>query len=399
MSLTKRWLEERDERGWDSLGKDICPDCLEDPALKALAEENLDADVCSYCGRSGDAIACDTDVIMTRIGDGFRAEYTDPANVLFYDSREGGYQGDVYDTDDLIWKLDGPIGDDGFVEDVVNAFGATAWTDREPMIVPRDQSLMFSWNKFAELVKYESRYLFLKRAGDEYPGPHDVGPGEMLDAIGELVNQGGLIRELAAGNNIYRARPGSPGEFPENAQELGTAPRRNAFSNRMSPAGIALFYGALDAETAARESWTGPAPGNEQVTVGRFTNSEPLVVIDLAGLPDVPTLFEEANHMRATLKFLHAFSTRISEPVRTAPRSENEVIEYVPSQIVSEYFRAAYEGEGAPLAGILYRSAAHEGGICCALFTPRERCLDAGADLGEGVALVLEDVAVWTALR
>jgi hypothetical protein len=56
MGLAKRMLEESWERGWGSIGKSICPDCLENPTLKELAEENFDADECDYCGRRGESV-------------------------------------------------------------------------------------------------------------------------------------------------------------------------------------------------------------------------------------------------------------------------------------------------------------------------------------------------------
>jgi hypothetical protein len=398
MGHFKRWLEERQERGWDSLEKAICPGCLSDSALKALAEDNLDEDTCDYCGRQGDNVSCDTDVVMTRIGEGFAEEFTDPIEVLYYDSGEGGYQGDVFDTDDVIARIDETIGVDAFVADVIVAFGAKAWCDREPYVTPRHESLLYSWDKFADLVKYESRYLFLNRSGDEHPEPHDVAPGEMLEALGAVVEEADLIDELVAKTVIYRGRPGSPGAFPANAAELGTAPRDIAYSNRMSPPGIALFYGAFDPETAAREAWGGPEPGREVVTIGRFENSAPLRILDLAALPEVPSLFDDSRHLRTALRFLHAFSERVSGAVRTAPRSVREFVEYVPTQIVSEFFRTSYVSEGAALDGIVYRSAEHADGVCCALFIPRERCIDAGADPGVAAALVLEDFEIWEAL-
>jgi len=67
----------------------------------------------------------------------------------------------------------------------------------------------------------------------------------------------------------------------------------------MSPAGIAHFYGAFDAETAIAEVWDGPRAGREVVTVGKFTNPTTLPVVDLARLPEVPSLFDaERRHLR-----------------------------------------------------------------------------------------------------
>jgi HEPN/RES N-terminal domain 1/RES domain len=393
----KRLMEERYARGdWDSLGKAICPDCLTDPALKELVARYLDQARCAYCGREREGVACDTDIVMTRINDGLAEDFTDPIEVLYY-GEDGGWEGDTFDTQDLLAKIEEDIGADEFVADVIEAYGAKEWCDAEPYVTARHESLVYSWDRFADLVKYESRYLFLTRPGDEYPEPHEVGPGQMLDALGALVDEAGVIRELAAATDIFRARPGSPNEFPANAEELGTAPRDIAFSNRMSPAGIALFYGAFEQETAAREAWTGPEPGKEQVTIARFTNASPLRVLDLAELRPVPSRFDEARHLRTPLRFLHAFSERVSGAVRTAPRSVREFVNYVPTQIASEYFRTVYESEAGALDGILHRSAEHDGGTCCALFVPRERCVDrAAAHIDR--ALIFEDAAIWEAL-
>jgi hypothetical protein len=398
MGHVKRMMDERFERGgWRSLGKAICPDCLTDTALKTLAEESLDEDRCDYCGREGNAVACDTDVVMERIGDGLAEDFTDPNEVLYY-GEDGGWEGDTFDTHDVIAKIEETIGVDDFVTDVIDAYGGKEWCDSEPYVTPRHESLLYSWDRFAEVVKYESRYLFLRRGGDDYPDPHDVGPGEMLEALGAVVEEATVIRELNADSVVFRARPGSPGEFAENAAELGTAPREKAYSNRMSPPGIALFYGAFDEETAMREVWAGPEPGREQVTVGRFTNSSLLRVLDLAELREVPSRFDDERHLRTALRFLHAFSERVSGAVRTAPRSVQEFVEYVPTQIVSEYFRTIYTSEEGSVDGILYRSVERGGGICCALFVPRERCADRATFAGGDKTLIFADATTHTAL-
>lgn len=393
MGHTKRMLEEIWERGWESIGKSICVDCLENPALKELAADNLDEDECDYCGREDEKVAVDTDIVMTRIGESFHSEYRDPVHELPYDSGEGGYQGDWLDTYDLLDRLGEDIGCQEFVDDMIQAFGLQGWCELDYFSLRADQALSFSWQRFAKLVKEDSRYLFLeRREEDEYREAHEVEPADMLRKLGELVVEAGLIRELEPGTLIFRARPHALGVAYDEALDLGTAPRENAFANRMSPAGIALFYGSFDADTAVRESWAGPAAGRELVSVGRFRNSTPLQVIDLASLPEIPSIFdEELRHLRPPLWFLYQFSSRISAPVRTAARTEAETVEYVPTQIVSEYFRTTFVRDyGQAVRGLLYRSAAREGGICCALFVAREDCVDAsGADPGRPL-LVLE---------
>lgn len=390
MGAAKRMLEEIWERGWSSIGKSICPDCLENLALKELAEENLDADECDYCGVQGERVATDTDVVMTRIGESFHTEYHDPVHELPYETAEGGYQGDWFDTYELIDRLGEDIGHEDFVDDMVRALNSNGWCERDYFMLRADQALSFSWQRFAEVVKNDSRYLFLEHRDDkEYREPHEVEPADMLRKLGELVLEAGLIRELASDTAIYRARDHAAGDAYTQAADLGTAPREVAYANRMSPAGIPLFYGALDADTAVREIWTGPEPGRELVSVGRFSNSAPLSVIDLASLPEVPSIFDEARrHLRPPMWFLHEFSDRISAPVRTPARSEAEMVEYVPTQVVSEYFRTIFARDyGVTVQGLLYRSAASEGGICCALFVEREHCVD--QERGDGQAVLV----------
>jgi Zn ribbon nucleic-acid-binding protein len=394
VGFLKRQLEESWDRGWTSIGKAICPACLEAPALKLLAEEHLDSDSCDYCGQRGECVATDTDVVMTRIGESFHTEYRDPVHELPYESREGGYQGDWFDTYDLVDRLGEEIGHQDFVQDLTLAFENNGWCQRDYFSLRADEALSFSWQRFAEVVKHESRYLFLQHSDDEDLEPHQVGPADMLGKLGEVVVEAGLLRELPPGTALYRARGHAEGLAYTHAADLGTAPREVAFANRMSPSGIPLFYGALDADTAVREAWAGPASGCEVVSVGRFTNSGPLLVIDLASLPAIPSIFDEdRRHLRPLLRFLHEFADRISAPVRTAARSETELVEYIPTQVVSEYFRTAFANDhGRAVQGLLYRSAANGGGCCCALFVKREDCLD-GALTGH-LCLVLEGAEV-----
>ncbi len=394
MGLTKRLYEEQLERGWSSVGKYICADCLDSEPLKEIVAENVEETHCDYCKREGEgAIAADTDVVMTHIGESFCSEYTDPANLLYYETAEGGYQGDWFHTDDLVARIGEDIGCDAFVEDLIDAYSDEAWCDRDYHGSSPDVVLSFSWQRFAELVKYESRYLFLQHREDDEFGER-VGPGEMLSRIADYVVDAAVLTEIAAGTAVFRARPHASAERYTSAADLGTAPPEKTFSNRMSPAGIAHFYGALDAETAIAEVWDGPRVAREVVTVGRFTNPTALPVIDLARLPEVPSIFDaERRHLRPVIRFLRQFSELVSEPVNTPARSEQEVVAYVPTQIVSEYFRTIFGREYPPVVGLVYQSARREDGVSCVLFVSRDRCVDASAPLQDDEpALVLEDV-------
>jgi len=57
---------------------------------------------------------------------------------------------------------------------------------------------------------------------------------------------------VAAGERFFRARQHHPEQILI-ATKLGPPPASQARSSRMSPAGIVMFYGANDQETALRE--------------------------------------------------------------------------------------------------------------------------------------------------
>jgi len=382
VGLTKRLWEEEQERGWRSLGKEICVDCVHEPALKQVVEENAIEATCSYCGReaSDELAGCDADAVMEVIGKAFHTEYSHPDEELPWD--EGEYVGKYFDTWDLLSMLGEDIGDDAFEEDIVEAFGATAWCERDYFQTKEGDALAFSWQRFADVVKYERRYLFLQLdEPDEYAEAHDVTPAQMLSKLGELVARHDLLRTLPAETKVFRGRARAAGEAFTTASELGTAPREHAFSNRMSAAGIAVFYGALDRDTAIAE--IAPAVSDEKpaVSLGTFATRDDFRVINLAALPAVPSIFDAAARGdRPTLGFLHHFARTVSQSVGNTRAADREVVEFIPTQVVTEYFWHAFgdEYEAGRIDGILYRSARHDGGDCCALFIPHENCLEPG---------------------
>ena len=126
-----------------------------------MIAENLDADACDYCGRTGKAIAADSDHVMSQIGGSFETEYAEPVEELPYETAEGGYQGDWFDTWELYFRVGEDIGVDAFVEDMIVAYGDRGRCQRDYFVSTIEEALLFSWDRFADLVKYDQRFLFL----------------------------------------------------------------------------------------------------------------------------------------------------------------------------------------------------------------------------------------------
>jgi hypothetical protein len=106
MGYWKQKMMEEQERGWSSLGdKYVCSKCFEDYALANYVTENAKGFKCDYCGRRSrkKAIATPIDQVMELIDGGIRSEWAHPDDEgVPYESAEGGYQGKVLDTYDLV---------------------------------------------------------------------------------------------------------------------------------------------------------------------------------------------------------------------------------------------------------------------------------------------------------
>ncbi|MGO8849847.1 MAG: RES family NAD+ phosphorylase [Mycobacterium sp.] len=164
--------------------------------------------------------------------------------------------------------------------------------------------------------------------------------------------------------------------------KLGPAPIDKAGANRMSPAGISMFYGATDIDTAVAE--IGAHSSHSWAVVGEFKAAEELRVVDLSNLPDLPSIFdtdEKAIERYDGVAFLHRFVKDLTLPIVLDGR---EHIDYVPTQVLTEYLRYSFP---APLHGLQFPSAQGSGHNVVLFFGPGS-CAEQG-NVGEHTWLVL----------
>jgi hypothetical protein len=126
----------------------------------------------------------------------------------------------------------------------------------------------------------------------------------------------------------------------------------------MSAAGISVFYAAFDIATARAES-TIRALRGRVFACAKWTNSRPLALLNLTKLPELPSVYAIARYERDELVFLRHFVDSITKPVSFDDKVH---IDYVPTQIVTEYFRQHYRiRDNQRLDGIIYPSAQCKG--------------------------------------
>jgi hypothetical protein len=384
MGYWKQKMMEEQERGWSSLGeKYVCLKCFEDAALSAFVSMNAVRHKCDYCGRRSTKkpIAVRIDEVMEVIDEGIRSEWGHPDDEgVAYETAEGGYQGEVLDTYDLIYdKLEDPFANKKVADDVISSFTqqGALWCQKDFYGLLPQQLLRYGWEKFVGIVKYSKRYLFSTDMGeaDLWGRDEELPPGKFLERLGQIITQIGLVRNLKSGTQIYRVRVNQPKKTFQTAVDLGTPSAENArYSNRMSPAGIPMFYGAFDEKTAVMETFDPTRNKNEVITVGQFRTAREFPVVDLTRVPSIPSIFDAAKRdSRPDIIFLHHFMRDLGAPVTKDGR---EHIDYVPTQIVTEYIRHLYKHPDYGIVrGILYRSAKGEGS-CCVFFFDREQCCD-----------------------
>ena len=146
-----------------------------------------------------------------------------------------------------------------------------------------------------------------------------------------------------------------------------------------------MFYGSDDKQTTLAEMPELP----EHYAIGTFETLRPLRVLDLTSVRS-PSIFDMSEHANYDwLLFMSEFLHDFSSPIE---RDDRIHIDYVPTQVVTEYLRDAKLDGLPPVEGIKYRSARRKGGTCYVLFID-EYCVEPKD--GDLAAKDAEDERVW----
>jgi len=365
--------------------KYVCAECFSDYAIKEFIEQNAVDNKCSYCSnKSHKPIAAPVEEVVEFIREGIETEWDNPVNCVGWESAEGGWMGArVIDSYQLISEEIEELQDtnEKVLDDIIYSLDQE-WCQRDPYGLPDEEALFLSWTGFADQVKHHTRYIFL-RLKEEKEFLHDLDMipiSKMLDRLSDefsTLEEENLLTMIRVGSKIFRTRIHDKSIHPSHATEIGTVPLECAkYSNRMSPAGIPMFYGALDPQTALEETADDSDIGVGKIaSIGTFSVIRQMEVLDLTKLHEIPSIFDtNRGYLRSSLIFLRNFEEEISKPIN---KDGAEHIEYVPTQVLTEYIRHLYRDQsGNSLDGILYPSSKHKGGVCCVLFIENRHCCD-----------------------
>ena len=365
----------------DNQTKSVCEQCFDDLGISEFIENNAVSKKCYFCGASADVpIAASIQEVADYINECIKTEYDDAANEVPYISREGGYQLPTWDSYELLSEIELEFPNDERDElffAIARRLDDNSWCHWDPFRGSDEDVAKYSWQHFAWVTKHQRRFFFMDHRS-EFDLEEDS-PGAVLKTIFEYANEAGLFKTLPTGTRLFRARWEGDGDKLETAEELGPPPEAKATqSNRMSPPGIVMFYAGEDKETAILE--TANAPG--QFAIGCFETLRSGIVLDLADIPRIPSLFEAIPEgavisPRTVLTFLRQVSAQISQRIARDNRTN---VDYVPTQIVTEYVRSQLTSGGTQanrtrVDGIKYSSSVHPGHASYVLFATQDDIL------------------------
>ena len=347
----------------------VCASCLEDEALQQFANQRGTTRECDYCGLTpSTASVVRFEEVIELMDKAISEEWCDPANTSPVDG--GEYVLKTIDAEEMFYRIGFEPSNQDLWTDILNAFSDHDWCDANWQILSPSKRWGYGWERFQHVVKHERRYTFWysKEDFEEPFHPDYLPPANVLGEIESLISDTSLVRVMPVGTLFWRVQLHSkaenlvvPDRFTSPPVDLATQP------NRMSPAGVPMFYGSDDFDTASLEliSPDGSDRG-KQVSGVTFKNIAPLNILDLTSLPTQPSYFSpKGPYRRHFIRFLRKFVNDLSKPIQ---RDGRQHIEYVPTQVFTEFVRHIMKApDGSSIQGLRYTSS-QNGRPCYAIF-------------------------------
>lgn len=373
----------------------ICHRHIDEKGIAEFIKSNITAVKCSYCNARR---SVSLDIVMSHIMDCITEFYEDPIEGNgAWDSEERAWAVEYPDTEELlIWNLIPKIDPYQLQEEITSRLSDDLWIDKNPYH-SEDDLLFYDWEFFSDLVKHHMRFVFYKSKVKRIIDMREflITPYSILDDIGKTINFLSLFKTLTPKKRdfLLRARQHSNGELISKGVHLGSPPRMKAKSNRFSPAGIPMFYGASNKETAILETLC-VDPASPLITVGKFLVKKPLTLIDLTNLPEISLFDKGRNRYLMALSFLKRFIDDISRPISY---DGSEHIDYVPTQVITEYFRFVMPEEyHIKIDGVYYCSVKNPNHFCYVLFLDEDQSTQDDTDHNNKASISLELASLTT---
>ena len=372
MGQVKQRMIEMDARNLSSVpDKNLCIKHIDDNTIKRFIRKNYTSGYCDYCEKEVKVVSLEDLLEFMMLG--ISNFYEDAANFMSYNGREGGYLGETFDPDELIQERIG-LETDPFelTEDIVNSIEDIAWSEPDMYYDTERDELMYQWSFFKDLIKHKSRYLFQQNQSSN----KSQNAFTILKEVGQITKSLNLIKKIEKGTIIYRCRQHHSSKVVSEKEKLVAPPEEYAiYPNRFSPSGISMLYSAFDPATAILETISREDKKKDSITISKFKLKKEIYVVDFNRLPKLPSIFDYKKvKTHYLIRFLYDLVRDFTQEIK---KDGKEHIEYVPTQVVTEYFRYPFnKNRQNIIEGIVYPSSKNNSESSSVIFWNNEECLE-----------------------
>lgn len=356
--------------------KQICTRHLPDPVITRFIKSTGEIGACDYCGGNRERKVVYMDDLGELLEQGLRTLHDDSAQWLGYNGREGGYQGETFNTEDLHeLHLEGDV-DYDILGDLAYEIERDTWCEFDPHGDRENDLLKYNWQQFQEVLCHQQRFTIFQTSKVVYK-KYKLRIADILDDVGKMIIRLRLIKKLPAGTVIYRCRQHFEEEVISRAGHICSPSLKHAkYANRMSPAGISMFYGAFKKEAAILETVEQKKQFKPLYTVATFRLKHAIEVIDFSAVPPIPSIFDLRKLAHYQWKiFLQNFVADLTRPINK--EDDTVHIDYAPTQVVTEYCRYVLsEKKKKVFSGMIYPSSLDKKNKSIVLFYDHEESLE-----------------------
>lgn len=164
------------------------------------------------------------------------------------------------------------------------------------------------------------------------------------------------------GSVLYRGRISDEKGFE--AEYMG-APQVGITDGRANASGIRCLYLGDASETTIYEVRAGVF---DFITVGKFELKEDIIVVDLKGINQISPFIEGLDCKEHAINKEHL--NKMNAEMGKVMRRSDSVLDYVPTQYITDFIKSIEHEGKAEYAGIEYKSVMHDGGYNLAVFNP-----------------------------
>ena len=338
----------------------VCAECFADPALREYAARHSSGRGCSFCGDNVPAAFLED--VAAHMRACLELAYGGTGGV----ARPGtpGFSTTRLLKESVTLELPRDPGGRLF-RAICRGIGKGPWHEGDHSLRAAEE-----WRNFREIFLGKRRFFLDGVLRDS--GRIATLEG-FFQSIADTAERRGLCVEIEKGTPLYRARwQQTPGQLTGPEQVGPPLPHQAVQANRMNPPGIPYFYASDSEKTALAE--IGKEPGC--YAMARFETQRSCRILDLKRVHGFPSIFAELDEWnyqtfkrQQELHVLRWFAHAIAEEVSRDIRSH---VEYVPTQVLAEFFRTYEYFQQPQLEGIRFLSAKDKHGSNLVLFAGQE---------------------------